>query len=68
MSHVIVIGGGAAGLAAAGQLDHAGHDVTLLEASGRLGGRVHTLQTEVGPIELGAEFVHGKPPVLTQLI
>lgn len=68
MPHVIVIGGGAAGLAAAGQLDHAGHDVTLLEASGRLGGRVHTIQTEAGPIELGAEFVHGKPPVLTQLI
>ena len=58
----IVIGGGAAGLAAARDLSAAGLDVLLLEARPRLGGRVHTLhEANVAmPIELGAEFVHGQ--------
>ncbi len=58
---VIVVGAGAAGLAAARDLSVAGFDVVLLEARNRLGGRIHTLH-EAGlpmPIELGAEFVHG---------
>src|SRR5436305_4057964 len=58
---VIVIGGGAAGLAATRDLSAAGLDVLLLEARPRLGGRVHTLHepNPSMPIELGAEFVHG---------
>jgi phytoene dehydrogenase-like protein len=39
---VIVIGGGLAGLRAAGLLQAAGREVTLLEASDRPGGRVRT--------------------------
>ena len=65
---VVVIGAGLAGLAAAAELDQAGLRVLVLEASGRIGGRVHTLKTDAGPIELGAEFVHGNPALLTQLI
>ena len=38
----VVVGGGVAGLAAAGRLAAAGLKVTLLEARARLGGRVHT--------------------------
>ena len=60
---VVVIGAGAAGLAASRQLSAAGRQVLLLEARGRIGGRIHT-QREIGsslPIELGAEFVHGTP-------
>jgi monoamine oxidase len=58
---VIVVGAGAAGLAAARLLKSAGLDVLVLEARGRLGGRIWT---DTGarwgtPIELGAEFVHG---------
>lgn len=59
---VIVIGAGAAGLAAARELSAAGRDVLLLEGRPRIGGRIHTLH-EAGvamPIELGAEFVHGR--------
>lgn len=42
---VIVIGAGMAGLVAAYELDRAGHDLTVLEARDRVGGRVLTLRT-----------------------
>ena len=42
---VIVVGAGLAGLCAAYELAALGHDVTVLEAQERPGGRVHTLRT-----------------------
>jgi monoamine oxidase len=62
---VIVIGAGIAGLAAASELAEAeaGLSITVLEARDRIGGRIHTIS---GPqdfaIEMGAEFIHGRPP------
>ncbi|MEA2336174.1 MAG: hypothetical protein QOE82_181 [Thermoanaerobaculia bacterium] len=59
---VIVVGAGAAGLAAARDLSAAGKRVCVLEARERIGGRIHTIR-ETGsalPIELGAEFIHGE--------
>jgi monoamine oxidase len=41
---VIVIGAGLAGLSAAYELIQAGHDVTILEARTRAGGRVYTIR------------------------
>jgi len=66
----IVIGAGAAGLAAAGVLARGGVDVTILEARNRVGGRIHTVDTLDGKyaIELGAEFVHGGNRRLWSLI
>ena len=61
---VIVIGAGAAGLAAAAALSRSGHCVEVLEARDRLGGRIWT-RLEPGlaaPVELGAEFIHGDSP------
>ncbi len=59
---VVIIGAGVAGLTAARELSAAGARVLLLEARDRLGGRVMTQHTAEGPVELGAEFVHGAFP------
>jgi monoamine oxidase len=60
---VIVLGAGAAGLAAARVLRRAGAAVIVVEARARLGGRVDTrIDRVLGvPVEHGAEFVHGRP-------
>ena len=67
---VIVIGAGAAGLAAAQALSSNRIAVLLLEARQRLGGRIHTLADPLSPvpIELGAEFIHGRPPEIFDAI
>ncbi|KAI8464615.1 MAG: hypothetical protein J3K34DRAFT_474170 [Monoraphidium minutum] len=63
-TRVVVIGAGVAGLKAAADLVAAGYAVTVLEGRGRVGGRVWTLDTPGGPIELGAQWIHGaKNPV-----
>jgi monoamine oxidase len=59
---VVIIGAGIAGLTAAAQLAGKGRSVLLLEARDRVGGRVWTRhEPELSvPIELGAEFIHGR--------
>src|SRR5437762_1015653 len=64
---VIVIGGGIAGLTAARDLEAAGVQVLVLEARERLGGRIFTQYDNGYPVELGAEFVHGRPPEILEL-
>ena len=69
-AEVIVIGAGAAGLAASAALARAGRDVLLLEARDRIGGRCLTLRHPGldAPIELGAEFIHGRPEATLALL
>jgi monoamine oxidase len=66
---VLVIGAGAAGLAAGYLLDRYGVPFRILEASGRLGGRVRQLDGFADfPIDLGAEWIHTHPRVLAELL
>jgi len=64
----VVVGGGIAGLACARALAQSGRRITLIEAQHRLGGRILTDVSQGVPVELGAEFVHGKPAVLLDLL
>jgi monoamine oxidase len=65
---VLVIGAGMAGLTAARKLAEAHRHVMVLEARNRVGGRIFTLRERNEVLELGAEFIHGRPPELWRLI
>jgi monoamine oxidase len=70
---VLIVGAGAAGLAAARQLAAAGKRVVIVEARDRIGGRIFTAPQAPGdaapiPIELGAEFIHGLPRSTWELV
>jgi monoamine oxidase len=67
---VIVIGAGAAGISAAVELAAAGLRCTILEARDRIGGRIFTVIDPLHnhPVELGAEFIHGRPPEILDLL
>ena len=67
---VIVLGAGIAGLTATRALSEAGKRVLLLEGKPHVGGRMltHHVSGLAQPIELGAEFIHGRPPELLALL
>lgn len=54
---VVVVGGGLAGLTAAVRLGDAGHDVTVLEASDRIGGRVRPTYLDGRRVDGGGTFI-----------
>ncbi len=72
---VLILGAGMAGLVAAYELTQLGHDVTVLEARTRLGGRVHTLREPFADglyAEAGADCVYApgvrKPDEIAQIV
>src|SRR5690242_4592029 len=56
---ILVIGAGISGLAAASRLRARGFEVTVLEARGRIGGRIWTDRSSGYPLDLGASVIHG---------
>ncbi|OFZ56592.1 MAG: hypothetical protein A2428_10805 [Bdellovibrionales bacterium RIFOXYC1_FULL_54_43] len=62
---VVVVGAGVAGLAAARFLASRGVKAGIVEARGRIGGRIYTSDRGV---ELGAEFIHGRPPEIWNIV
>lgn len=69
-AEVIVVGAGVAGMAAALDMVGQGMKVAIVEARDRVGGRVFTKYDAAAhaPIELGAEFIHGRPPEILDLL
>lgn len=58
---VAIVGAGVAGIAAASRLMENGiHDITILEAENRIGGRIFTTNLDESNIELGAQWIHGE--------
>lgn len=69
---VVVVGAGAAGLAAARALMNASVDVLVLEASDYFGGRAHTIMAGGYPVDLGCGWLHSADqnpwvPIVQQL-
>jgi len=55
---VAIVGGGAAGIAAARRLVERGRSVLLIEALPRLGGRAHTIDLQGACVDLGCGWLH----------
>jgi monoamine oxidase len=60
-TETVIIGGGAAGIAAARRLHDAGRECLLIEARDRLGGRAWTVHAGGHPVDLGCGWLHSAP-------
>jgi monoamine oxidase len=65
---VLIVGAGATGLATWRELHRASLRVQVIEARDRLGGRILTNYSTPTPIELGAEFIHGRPEMIHSIL
>lgn len=54
---VVVVGAGMAGLGAALELRAGGADVVVLDRADHVGGRVHAIEVDGVPVDVGAQFV-----------
>ncbi|MFI9052233.1 protoporphyrinogen oxidase [Streptomyces sp. NPDC053427] len=67
VGHVIVVGGGISGLAAAHRLLEGGARVTVLESAGRLGGKLRAGEIAGVRVDLGAESMLARRPEAVDL-
>ncbi|XP_066842811.1 L-amino-acid oxidase isoform X1 [Anser cygnoides] len=69
-ANVVIVGAGISGLTAAKLLHDAGHKVTILEISNRIGGRIRTYREEGQDwyVELGAMRLPGKHRLVREFI
>src|ERR1700742_4326707 len=67
---VVIVGAGVSGLSAASELRKSGLSILVLEARDHIGGRAWTRHEPdlSAPIELGAEFIHGRVPETFELL
>ena len=63
MAEVVVVGGGLAGLAAAFEAARRGHFVTVLEASGTIGGRGTSVVEKETPLDAGPHLLNYRGPL-----
>jgi len=56
---VLILGAGIAGLSAAYFLKNKGFEMTILEASTRVGGRINSINFEGYTADIGASWIHG---------
>ena len=68
MSAVAVIGGGITGLVAAYRIKREGHEITLFEASERVGGVIQTVRSEGFLGECGPNTILETSPLIGELI
>ncbi|WP_033424562.1 protoporphyrinogen oxidase [Actinomadura flavalba] len=66
--HVVVVGGGIAGLAAARRLAVSGVRVTVLDAAARVGGKLRVSEIAGVPVDEGAESMLARRPEAVRLI
>ena len=58
VERVLVVGAGIAGLTVANSMAHAGVECVVLEARGRVGGRLHTTDLAGSRVDLGGSWMH----------
>lgn len=69
MASAVVVGGGPAGLTVAVALAEAGHTLTLLESSSRLGGMAASITVDGVRCDLGSHRLHPVPtPAVERLL